>query len=193
MRAPRLLLITPPSGSLDDFCAALRAVSDGPGVAALLRRPGTGDRSLLAELARLQRCGAPVLVHRRPDLALLGEARGVHLPERGVAPADARRLLGADAWIGVSRHDAAGLREAEAADYATLSPFGAVPGKGPALGAARFAAIRRSAPDLRVLALGGIHAETARQARDAGADGVAVLRGADSARRILDSMGDRKG
>jgi thiamine-phosphate pyrophosphorylase len=193
VRAPRLLLLTPPTGSLQPLRAALDSIAGKGEVAVLLRRPGASDRQLLAEAARL-RGPVPLLMHRRPDLARLVGAVGVHLPERGLPISDARRLLGPEAVVGVSRHDRAGLAAADGADYATLSPFFAVRGKNPPLGVVGFRAARDGAPDgLRVLALGGLTPTNARDAFEAGADGVAVLRSATRARRFLDMLQARKG
>ncbi len=141
----------------------------------LLRRPGASTRALLSELGALRRAGVRVLLHRRVDLALAAGVAGVHLPERGIDPADVRQLW-PEACIGVSRHDRAGLlAAAPAANYATLSPFGSVEGKGPPLGADRFRAERAGVP-LAVLALGGVGPRTAAEAIAAGADGLAFIR-----------------
>ena len=192
--APRLLLITPPTGSLDGLLAALAAVSGRPEVAVLARRFGLADRVRIEELRTLQATGVPLIVHGRADLALSVDAAGVHLPERGVAVADARALVGSRRLVGVSRHDGPGLGAAVGADYATLSPFFAVEGKAVALGPSGFASHRHAAPPgLAVLALGGIDATNAAEALEAGADGIAVLRSATTALRLLDSMGHRKG
>ncbi len=159
----------------------------------LLRRPGTPDRQLMAEAAALHG-PVPLLIHRRADLARLVGAAGVHLPERGLPIADVRHLLGPEALIGVSRHDRAGLARAEGADYATLSPFFAVAGKNPPLGAEGFRAARSAAPaGVAVLALGGLGPRNAGEALDAGADGLAVLRSATEAQRLLDTVRARKG
>lgn len=158
----------------------------------LLRRPEAGDARLLRE-ARQLTGPLPLIIHRRPDLARLLGAAGVHLPERGLPVAEARALLGPGALIGVSRHDGPGLAAAAGADYATLSPLHAVPGKGPALGLAGFRAARAAAPSLPVLALGGITPATAAAALEAGADGLAVLRGATDARELLDILRAPKG
>ncbi len=193
MRAPRLLLLTPPKGPLDPLRATLEEVAGAPEVAVLLRRPGASDRQVLIE-ARSLRGPVPLLIHRRPDLAFLAGAAGVHLPERGLPAREARALLGGDALIGVSRHDAAGLASAGDADYATLSPFGSVADKNPPLGADGFRAARAQAADgLAVLALGGLSPETCEAALRAGADGIAVLRGAHEARTLLDILRARKG
>ncbi|MCU0676937.1 MAG: thiamine phosphate synthase [Myxococcota bacterium] len=173
---PRLLWITPEDGSLAPM---LDALADAPRkVVVMLRRPHASSRTLLAEGRALQSTGHALVVSRRVDVALTLDAHGVHLPERGLDVADARALLGPSRWIGVSRHDHAGLEAAAAAgaDYATLSPFATVPGKGPALGPARFAEMRRGVR-IPVLALGGITKENATLALASGADGFAVLRG----------------
>ena len=174
--SPRLLWITPEHGELTPMLDALPHVP--PEVFVMLRRPHASSRELVAEGRALQASGRRVIVNRRVDVALAIGARGVHLPERGLDVEDARTLLGADRWIGVSRHDRLGLDAAAraGADYATLSPFAGVPGKGPELGPARFSELRQGV-DLPVLALGGITKENGQSAIDAGADGLAVLRG----------------
>ena len=194
MTPPRLLLLTPAEGPLGELVETLEPLAGEAEVAVLLRRPAANERQLLAEAATLRATGVPLLMHRRPDLALLVGAVGVHLPERGLPIAEARRLLGPDRLIGVSRHDAEGLAGAVGADYATLSPFAAVAGKNPPLGPAAFGRMRRSAPPAtRVLALGGLSPANVAEAMGAGADGVAVLRGATQARTLLDMVGARGG
>ena len=73
-----------------------------------------------------------------------------------------------------------------------LSPMFASPRKGEPLGVARFRTLRASVPSMHVLALGGIDASNAAIAREAGADGVAVIRAVlaapdpeDAVRRLL--------
>lgn len=197
--APDLLLITEPD-LCDPLEGTVRALAglgtDGHRVAVQLRARSLGDRKLLAlahELRAVTRArGARLVINGRPDVALAAEADGVHLPERGLAPEEARRLLGARSLIGVSRHDEAGLARAEraGADYGTLSPFAASPGKGEPLGAERFAAAC-SRTGLAVLALGGVGREQVPAAVDAGAAGVAVIRsvfGADDPAAAVRSL-----
>ena len=86
---------------------------------------------------------------------------------------------------GCSASRATGLgavREAAAAgaDYVTLSPVfatGSKPGYGPALGVESLeaAAARLRPAGCRLLALGGVNAETIGACRKAGADGAAVM------------------
>src|SRR5205085_1281191 len=80
-----------------------------------------------AEAARLVPAVAPVpvVVSARIDVALAAGAAGVHLPERDLPVATARRLLGPDALVGRSVHseEAAVTAEREGADYVV---FGSV-------------------------------------------------------------------
>ena len=138
------------------------------------RRVAFGHR--LVDLARAH--GARLVVHDRVDVARVIGADGVHLAARSIDAVDARRLLGRPCLLSRSCHDERALAEAEdeGLDFVTLSPMYPSPGKGEPLGAARFAQLRRTHPSLHVLALGGIDAENAADAKGAGADGVAVIR-----------------
>ena len=66
--------------------------------------------ALLAFVRAVMATGVRVIVNDRVDVALATGAYGVHLPERGLAIADAR-ALGAT-FVGVSRHTLDGVREA---------------------------------------------------------------------------------
>jgi thiamine-phosphate pyrophosphorylase len=94
------------------------------------------------------------------------------------AIAQARRLLGPAALVGLSAHSVADVADAHAAgaDYVTLSPIYPSPSKpdyGPPLGSG---AIKRAAQiGIPILALGGITAHNAAMAMNAGAAGVAVM------------------
>lgn len=116
-----------------------------------------------------------LLISDRVDVGLAAGLDGVQLPERGVLPGDVRRVW-PDAVIGVSRHDAGGVRErAEGADFALVSPLfptASKPGAG-GLGPAGFRAVAR-ASGVDVVAMGGIDEHNAARAIVAGAAGVAV-------------------
>jgi thiamine-phosphate pyrophosphorylase len=134
----------------------------------------------LRELTR--QAGAVFLINDRVDLVSVIGADGVHLSENGPLPQEARVLLGPNALIGASRHDALGLERARTggASFATLSPFASSPGKGAPLGAQGFATCAR-AVDMPIFALGGIDAKNVREAVASGASGVAVIRAVYSA------------
>jgi len=135
---------------------------------------------LLALVRTALATGARVIVNDRVDVALAARAHGVHLPERGMAIADARALLGPDALIGVSRHDVAGVAEAAAAgaNLIQLGPIWESPGKGAPLGANALTRARDViAGRARLVAVGGIDSrERADAALAAGADAVAAIR-----------------
>ncbi len=134
------------------------------------------------------RWGAVVGVHGDPAAArAAGAGAGagaLHLPRDGDIAA-ARRALPPGRFVGISAHNEGELARAAAggADYATLSPVFASPGKpGYApLGLARFAALARESP-VPVLALGGVTAANAARCVAAGAAGVAVMGAVMSAR-----------
>ena len=52
------------------------------------------------------------IVNDRPDIAALSEADGVHVGQEELSVADARRIVGPSALIGVSTHNADQVRQA---------------------------------------------------------------------------------
>jgi thiamine-phosphate pyrophosphorylase len=122
--------------------------------------------------------GAVLLVNDRIDVALAA-ADGAQVGARGVRVRDARRMLGPDRLLGVSVHTAAEAIDvaAEGADFVvagTIWPTPSHPGRegaGPEL-------IREIASShIAVVAIGGVTPERAAEAREAGASGIAVIRG----------------
>jgi len=165
---------------LDVVTAALRG-----GVGAVqLRERGLGTRALLELAIALRQAtraaGAALLINDRIDVALACDADGVHLPGHSFAVADARALLGPRRLIGVSTHhpDEVAAAAAAGADFAVFGPIFATPSKatyGAPQGLDALARARRAAA-LPLFAIGGVDADTAAAVRDAGADGVAVIR-----------------
>jgi len=156
----------------------------GPGrVAVHLREKSLGGGALLAlAVALAEVCharGQLLLVNGRLDVALACGADGVHLPANAVGPAEARRLLGPAALVGVSCHSAGEVERAraEGASYATFGPVWETPSKarfGAPVGLARLREASRIG--LPLVALGGVEASRAPLAVAAGAAGVAVIR-----------------
>lgn len=133
-------------------------------------------RALARLLAPL---GVPLIVNDRLDVALAIGAAGVHLGQGDMDYATARRLLGRDAAIGLSVETIEQARAAESldADYLGVGPVFPTATKAdaaPALGLAGLAQVR-AVSHHRLVAIGGIGAGNARQAMEAGADGVAVV------------------
>jgi len=133
------------------------------------------------QVARLCReAGAMLIVNDRADFAMLLEA-GLHVGQDDLAPRDARRLLGRDAVIGFSSHDARQLAAAggEPVDYVAFGPVFPTASKenpDPAVGVEE---VRRCRPlvERPMVAIGGITLDNARAVLDAGADSVAVIAG----------------
>jgi thiamine-phosphate pyrophosphorylase len=169
-----------------DLSARARAALAGipPGMIAIhLREKDLGGRDLLALARSLQEAcratGQLLLVNDRVDVALASAAAGVHLPSAGVPLADARRLLGEGALVGVSCHSAADVERARdgGASYATFGPVWDTPSKRPYGAPVGIAALREAARlGLPLVALGGVTAARAPEAFAAGARGVAAIR-----------------
>jgi thiamine-phosphate pyrophosphorylase len=148
-----------------------------------LRAKGVSDRVLFA-LAReglgVARASSVLfIVNDRPDVALMLGADGVHLGQDDLPPAEARRLLGADAIVGWSTHSLEQLDHAagEPVDYVAFGPVFPTATKraaDPVVGLAGLRAAR--ARTVRPLvAIGGLTLQNARDAATAGADGLAVI------------------
>ena len=127
----------------------------------------------------LQPMGVPLLINDRVDIALAVGASGVHIGQSDMPYADARRLLGPDAIIGLSVESTAQALAAETldVDYLGLSPVFVTATKRELqnqLGLDGVSAIRQISRH-RLIAIGGINQSNARRVCAAGADGVAVV------------------
>jgi len=160
--------------------AALRGGVD----AVQLREKDLSTRDLLALARELRaitrRHRAKLLINDRIDVALAVAADGVHLPSTSFAIGDARRLLGADAIIGVSTHaiDEVVRAAAAGADFAVFGPVFETPSKRSFGAPQGLDALRRAiaAVDIPVVAIGGIDASNAAAVLATGCHGVAVIR-----------------
>ena len=128
-------------------------------------------------LARVRAHRGLMLVNADLDLARGLQADGVHLPARMLMSTRARPDF---EWVGASCHTREELQHAAALglDYALLGPVQATlshPGQ-PALGWPAFSCLVEGLP-MPVLALGGLVEADMVRARDAGAHGIAAIRG----------------
>jgi thiamine-phosphate pyrophosphorylase len=143
--------------------------------------PAHDQAALLGDLLEhARRHAATVTLHGDPKIVRESGAGGVHLPANADA-AEARRLLGKDALIGMSIHDATEARAADpdVLDYVVAGPVfetASKPGYGPALGPKGLAAIVKASP-VPVIAVGGINTKNLPDCSAAGARGVAVMGG----------------
>lgn len=162
---------------------AAAIASVGPAVALHVRDRTATGAMLAVSARRFAALAAPpeasVAVNARADVAAAIGAQGLQLAADDLAPADARRVLGArwHGWIGCSVHSVDEARAAldAGADLllvGTIYESASHPGRagaGPAL-VERCAAL--GAP---VVAIGGITPERARDVHAAGAWGVAAI------------------
>ncbi len=167
-----------------DFVNRARLILErgGPDIVFHLRAPRASGRRL-HDLARAVAgaaadASAVLLVNDRIDVAL-ATAGGAQVGARGARVRDARRMLGADRLLGASVHtaDEAIGAAAEGADFVvagTIWPTRSHPGReGAGLGLIREIA----SSDVAVVAIGGVTPARAAEAREAGASGIAVIRG----------------
>ena len=203
MTLARLHVVTDDAVLADPgFRAAAIALLEAHGedVALPLRSPAGHVRTLMAEAEALagpaQAHGGQLVVNDRPDVALAAGAHAVQLGRRSIPVRAARALLGADAVIGYSAHGAAEAASAaeSGADYVVIGTIwetASHPGReGAGLDRVRETV---AATDVPVLAIGGVTPARARAAVEAGARGVAVIRGVWSAARPIEAVAEYLG
>ncbi|HEY2030892.1 MAG TPA: thiamine phosphate synthase [Myxococcales bacterium] len=156
-------------------------VAGGAAVVQLrLKDIGASELLRIAREARKICAGRSLLiVNDRPDVARLAEADGVHLGQDDLPVAEARKLVGDRALIGLSTHSDAEIAGAQGADYIGFGPVFSTRSKpGAPLppphgieGLAR--AVRLSG--VPVVAIGGLTAANAAQVAAAGARCAAAI------------------
>jgi len=189
MRFPdcRLYLITPPVlADLAAFGHTLTQALDAGDVAALqIRIKDAPDDIVTAVVEALspiaQARGVAVILNDRPDLAARLGCDGVHIGQEDAPYAQARKLMGPKAMIGVTCHDSRHLAmEAaeEGADYVAFGAFFPTTTKD-----AKFHAeleileMWQEVMQIPCVAIGGITVENCRPLVTAGADFLAVSAG----------------
>jgi thiamine-phosphate pyrophosphorylase len=116
------------------------------------------------------------------DIAALSGADGLHVGQEDLAPAYARRILGAAPAIGLSTHTRAQWEAAVSApiSYLAIGPIYGTDSKATGYEAVGLAVVRQAsacaaAAGLPLVAIGGITLDTAAAVIDAGAASVAVI------------------
>ena len=183
----RLYLITPPQ--LDDLAAFGRTLAhalDAGDVAALqIRLKDVDDAVIAAAVDALmpiaQARGVAVILNDRPDLAARLGCDGVHVGQSDTPYAEARKIMGREAMIGVTCHDSRHLamEAAEAgADYVAFGAFFPTTTKdAPTRAEPEILTIWQETMEVPCVAIGGIVAENAEGLVTAGADFLAVSAG----------------
>jgi thiamine-phosphate pyrophosphorylase len=148
-----------------------------------LREKNASTRDFLNQALALKpmlaSAGIPLIINDRVDIALAANADGVHLGQSDMPYAEARKLLGPDAVIGLSVETWADVEAAQDLDvnYLGVSPIFATPTKTDTQapwgldGLARIRAFSRHS----LVAIGGLNASNAPDIIRAGSDAVAVV------------------
>lgn len=183
----RLYLITPPAlPDLEAFAQALTRTLDAGDVAALQIRLKDADddtvrRAVEALRPLAQDRGVAVVLNDRPDLAAETGCDGVHVGQEDASYAEARRLVGDEAIVGVTCHDSRHLAMEAAekgADYVAFGAFFPTQTKDPKTAADPD--LLRWWQDMMTMpcvAIGGITPDNAGTLVAAGADFLAVCGG----------------
>jgi thiamine-phosphate pyrophosphorylase len=168
---------------LPDLCRMLAA----GGVTLVQLRDKLSETRVMVERARAIKAAlgrVPLLINDRVDVALAIGCAGVHIGWDDMTPADARRLLGPDAVIGLTINSA---QRAEATDLGLIdyAGIGGVYGttskqtKSSPIGIAGMArvieALHRRKSGFPTCGIAGINAANAAPVIAAGADGVSVI------------------
>lgn len=161
--------------------AAAALLEGGAGILQLRHKQHWGRAIFEAarDIARLCReAGALFIVDDRADIAMLLEA-GVHVGQDDLSPRDARLLLGTEAVIGFSSHNARQICAAggEPVDYVAFGPLFATQSKRNPDPVTGIEALKecRALVEKPLVAIGGITRATAPSLWTAGADSVAVI------------------
>lgn len=154
------------------------------GVCLLQYRDKTATaRELLAASNRLAALLKPTsvrwIVNDRADVAALADADGVHVGQEDLGVEEARTVLGAGKWVGVSTHseDQVVAAAGSSADYIAVGPIFATESKrnpDPVVGL-ELVRRARQLTEKPIVAIGGITLERAAEVVEAGADSVAVI------------------
>ncbi len=165
-----------------DLFAAAEELSIA-GCTLLQYRNKSGHARLMLEDARelTARLGATVklIMNDRADLCLAAGFDGLHVGQDDLSAESARRIIGADLWLGISTHNPDQLAEADktSADYLAIGPVFATGSKANPDPVVGLEGVRRARELTRkpLVAIGGITRANARSVIEAGADSVAVI------------------
>ena len=160
----------------------VEAALKGGATCVQLREKDLGDAAILAEALEIsalcKRYGVPFILNDNVALARQCGADGVHLGQEDMDPAEARRILGPEAIIGVSAHNVAEAKKAfaDGADYLGCGAMFPTHTKTDTNVISRqvLADVCASVP-IPVVAIGGIHRENLLQLAGCGEAGIAVI------------------
>ena len=179
----KLYLITDRKQVKMPLAAAVRLALEGGVRAVQLREKDLPVRELIAlsqEMRALtNEFGAKLFINDRVDVAVAINADGVHLGHQSMPVEAVRRVVGSKMLIGVSTHDLAEAKAAEAgsADFITFGPIFETPSKAKLGIPVGIDAIKTLKNELNIpfYAIGGIKSGNVKQVLVAGASGVAMI------------------
>jgi thiamine-phosphate pyrophosphorylase len=137
------------------------------------------DAAAAVKIAR--EAGVRILINDRTDIALMSGADGVHLGQDDLPAVAARKLLGADAVIGVSTHSIQQVRDALVdgnADYIAFGPIFSTSTKidpEPLVGLKDLAQVRKLVGEIPLVAIGGINRANLASVLRSRADSAAMI------------------
>jgi thiamine-phosphate pyrophosphorylase len=186
-KAPcRLYLITPPKIDPAAFRDQLAAALDGGDVACLqirLKEASDDEIRRATDILRpiAQDRDVAVLMNDRPDLAAELGCDGVHVGQEDTGYKEARRIVGADAIVGVTCHNSRHLAMVAAeqgADYVAFGAFYPTGTKDPkARAEPEILQWWSELMEVPCVAIGGITVENCAPLVEAGADFLAIVAG----------------
>lgn len=167
-------------GGVDGLVARTASAVRGGATMVQLRLKDVDARTLV-EVARalVAALPVPVIVNDRADVALAAGAAGVHVGCDDLPAWAVRAIAPAGFVVGASVGTDGEVPGARGADYVGIGPVydtGSKADAGFAIGEVEFARLAQRC-GLPAVAIGGITADNARPVMDAGAAGVAVIRG----------------
>ena len=125
--------------------------------------------------------GCRLMMNDHADLVGPAGFGGVHVGQGDLSPEDARRIVGAKRWVGVSTHneEQARIANGTSVDYIAVGPVFATGTKRNAEPVIGLEGVRRvrALTGKPIVAIGGITRENALSVMEAGADSVAVISG----------------
>ena len=188
LETPAVYLITKGEATAENFpqkkkeiLAIIRAAAEN-GIALAQIREKLLPAKLLFELASeavkiTSGSNTRILINDRADIAAASGAGGVHLRADSISAGVARAAF-PGLLIGVSTHSFERTLQArdDGADFVTLAPVFATPGKGEPLGLEEFTRIGGELKPFPVIALGGINATNYEKVLASGGGGFAAIR-----------------
>lgn len=161
-----------------------------------IRGPASGGRKIHELVTKLRpiadMTGGSLFLNDRVDIALSVRVDGIHLGQRSIPISVTRGLMGPSFTVGASVHDESEslFAKKQGADYAFVGALFRTPshhGMSPH-GALFVSKLRSMVGDMPLLGIGGITPERVVSVLDAGAKGVAVMRGIWDAQKPEDAI-----